>query len=175
MNRAGRKGLSIPEVLISLAITSMLLTAIAAAFSSSAKVIEDNDKFFRATQAGRVALNQILTEVRRCDSVQVSSTQIDVIRPTETRPVNEQMRSFKYDPANQALVIFFTYLDGTKSGEFPIAHNIATPNPFTYDMGTDANNAACVSRVSVSVEVKIGNSDVRLSGSAAPRRSLTFK
>lgn len=168
------RGLSIPEVLISLAITAMLLTAIAAAFSSSAKVIEDNDKFFRATQAGRVALNQILTEVRRCDAVQVTSTQIDVIRPNETRPANEKMRSFKYDATNQALVIFFTYVDDSKSAEFPIAHNILTPNPFSYDMGVDANNAACVSRVSVSIEVKVGSSDVRLSGSAAPRRSLTF-
>src|SRR5207248_2657435 len=65
----GRRALSLAEVMIALAITSMLLTAIAAAFQSSTQVIENNDKFFRATQSARVATNQILTEVRRSDSI----------------------------------------------------------------------------------------------------------
>src|SRR5699024_1418792 len=68
--RRRSRGLGLVELLISLAITASLLTAIAAAFSSSASLIDNNDKFFRATQSGRVALHQILTEVRRCDSVQ---------------------------------------------------------------------------------------------------------
>ena len=55
--------------MISLAITTMLLTAIAAAFHSSSQIIKENDEFFRATQAGRVCLNQILTEVRRSDAI----------------------------------------------------------------------------------------------------------
>ena len=69
MNGSRRRGLSLAEVMISLAITSMLLTAIAAAFQSSSQVIENNDRFFRATQSARVAINQITTEVRRCDAI----------------------------------------------------------------------------------------------------------
>jgi hypothetical protein len=42
-------------------------------------------------------------------------------------------------------------------------------------MGVDANNAVCVARVSVAIEVKVGSSDIRISGAAAPRRSLTYK
>jgi len=64
-----RRALSLLEVMISLAISSMLLTAIAAAFQSSSQVIQNNDQFFRATQSARVAINQILTEIRRCDSI----------------------------------------------------------------------------------------------------------
>ena len=41
-------------------------------------------------------------------------------------------------------------------------------------MGQDYNNAACVARVAVSLTVKIGQNDVRLSGSAAPRRNLSY-
>lgn len=171
----GRRALSLAEVMISLAITAMLLTAIAAAFQSSAAVIENNDRFFRATQSARVALGQILTEIRRCDSVQVSSTQIDIIRPTETRPANEKMRSYKYDAANKRIVLFITHLDNTTTGQFPAAESVVSIAPFTYDMGTDANNTACVARVSVALEVKVGSSDIRLSGSAAPRRSLSYK
>jgi prepilin-type N-terminal cleavage/methylation domain-containing protein len=175
IQRGAQRGLSLVEVMISLAITSMLLTAIAAAFQSSSAMIENNDQFFRATQSARVALNQILTEVRRCDSVQVSSTQVDIIRPNETRPVNEKVRSYKYDAANKRLVLFFRYADDTLSAEYPLAENIISSTPFSFDMGVDANNAACVSRLSVALEVKVKNNDIRLSGSAAPRRSLSYK
>ena len=173
--RRAARGLSLVEVMISIAITSMLLTAIAAAFQSSSSMIEHNDQFFRATQSARVALNQILTEVRRCDSVQVTGTQVDIIRPDETRPANEKIRSYKYDATNKRIVLFFRYQDDTLSAEYPLAENILSTTPFTYDMGVDANNAACVARLSVALEVQVEKNKVRLSGSTAPRRSLSFK
>ena len=49
-----RLGLSLAEVMISLAISSSLLVAVAAAFSSSSKAIENNDQFTRAAQAAQV-------------------------------------------------------------------------------------------------------------------------
>jgi hypothetical protein len=173
--RRARRALSLSELMISLAITSMLLTAIGAAFHSSAAVVQNNDQFFRATQAARVAMNLILTEVRRSDSVQVAANQIDIIRPVETLPANEKMRSFKYDATNKRLTLFITYLDNSVSPEYPLAESVVSTNPFTYDMGVDANNAACVTRASIAIEVKVGSSDIRLSGSAAPRRNLTYK
>ena len=176
-HRLGGRGLSLAEVMISLAITSMLLTAIAAAFQSSTQVIENNDKFFRATQSARVAINQILTEVRRSDSIddtQISATLIPILRPVETRPVNEAMRYYKYDPTNKRVVIYFKYTNGTFSGEYPIAEAVQS-NPFSWDMGKDANNSDCVVRVSAVMEVKVGSNDIRLSGSAAPRRNFTYK
>ena len=175
--RRFRSGLSLSEVLISLAITSMLLTAIAAAFQSSSSVIENNDKFFRATQSARVALNQITTEVRRCDSIddsKITASLIPILRPPETRPAHEVMRFYKYDAANKRIVIYFQYDDGTFSAEYPLAEAVQSA-PFSWDMGTDANNTVCVSRVSVALEVKVGTSDIRLSGAAAPRRSLSYK
>ena len=171
------RGLSLVEIMISLAITSMLLTAIAAAFQSSSQVIENNDRFFRATQSGRVAINQITTEVRRSDAIDdanISATLLPILRPAETRPANEAMRYYKYDATNKRIVIYFKYTNGTLSPEFPIAEAVQG-NPFSWDMGTDANNAVCVARVSVAIEVKVGSSDIRLSGSAAPRRNLTYK
>ena len=42
-----RHGLSLIEMIISLAISAMLLTAVAAAFVSSSGTIENNDQFFR--------------------------------------------------------------------------------------------------------------------------------
>ncbi|HEY7115575.1 MAG TPA: prepilin-type N-terminal cleavage/methylation domain-containing protein [Tepidisphaeraceae bacterium] len=183
-----RRGLSLAEVMISLAITSMLLTAIAAAFSSSTTVIENNDRFFRATQSARVTLNQVLTEVRRADAIgdldifpgndptstKVSSTLIPIIRPDETRPANEKMRFYEYDAVNKRVNLYFLRTDNTLSPRYPIATEVQSA-PFSWDTGKDANNADCIARISVALDVKVGNNDIHLSGSTAPRRSLAYK
>jgi len=176
--RAGRgRGLSLLEVMISLAISSMLLTAIAAAFQSSSQVIEVNDQFFRASQSARVALNQILTELRRCDSIDdahITANLIPILRPNETRPAHEVLRYYKYDATNKRIVIYFQYDNGTYSSEYPLAEAVQS-SPFSWDMGKDANNTDCVVRVSVALDVKVGKNDILLSGSAAPRRNLSYK
>ena len=71
-----RRGLSLPEIMIGLAITVLLLTATAAAFNASAQAVSMNDKFFRASQSARVSLNQVLTEIRRCDAVSVTTSRV---------------------------------------------------------------------------------------------------
>ena len=179
-----RRGLGIVELLISLAITSMLLSAIAAAYLTSSQVIENNDKFFRATQAARVALTQMLTEVRRCDSIpidtvsspyKITATILPILRPDYApKQPNEFLRVYEYEPANRRIVLFFRYINGTESARYPIASNVET-TPFDWREGTDAANNACVLRVSIIMEVKVDNQTIRISGSAAPRRSMTFR
>src|SRR5436190_21986916 len=60
-----RRGLGLVEVMISLASTATLLTAVAAAFRASGDAIDINDHFFKATQSARVSLARMLTQVRR--------------------------------------------------------------------------------------------------------------
>ena len=192
MSRRTRTGLSLSEVLISLAISATLLTAIAAAFQSSTSVIENNQKFFRASQSARVALNQIVTEVRRADALVdrdtvittgpsgpftvqgINANRLPIFRPAETRLPQEMVRIYRYDPATQRLLLSFQDDDGTLSPEYPLAENVQS-SPFSWDVGTDANNSDCVARVAVALDVKVGDNNVRLSGSVAPRRSLTYK
>src|SRR4051812_13330666 len=69
-----RRRLSLPEVLISLAISALPLTPVAAASSASASAIDINDRFFRASQAARVSSAQLTSILRRCDSCQVGGT-----------------------------------------------------------------------------------------------------
>jgi hypothetical protein len=186
-----RTGLSLSEVMISLAISAMLLTAIGAAFDSSARMIENNDRFFRATHAGRVGLNQILTEIRRADAIVdrdttitgptvtfvvkgITTNLLPIYRPAEARVPGEMVRYYRYDAANKRLLLSFVSNQGVASPEYPVAEDVQS-SPFAWDMGTDANNAECVARVAVELDVKVGTSQVRLSGSAAPRRSLSYQ
>ena len=179
-----RRGLSIVELMISLTITSMRLSAIAAAYMSSSQVIENNDKFFRATQAARVALAQMLTEVRRCDSipvntalspVMITANELPIARPGDApKQPNEELRVYKYIPAENKIVLYFIYADDSKSPEYPIAHNVQR-SPFYWDPGKDANDSDCVARVSIDMDIKVDKQSIRISGAAAPRRSMVFK
>jgi prepilin-type N-terminal cleavage/methylation domain-containing protein len=184
-------GMSLAEVMISLAISAMLLTAIGAAFNSSSAVIQQNERFFRATQSGRVGLNQMLTEVRRSDAIVdhdttittatttfvvqgISANRLSIYRPAEARVPGEMVRYYRYDPTAKRLLLSFVSDQGVVSTEYPLAEDVQS-SPFTWDMGTDANNATCVARVAVSLDVQVGTNHVRLSGSAAPRRSLSYQ
>jgi prepilin-type N-terminal cleavage/methylation domain-containing protein len=192
MNRPNRqKGMSLAEVMISLAISAMLLTAIGAAFNSSSSIIQNNERFFRATQAGRVGLNQITTEVRRSDAIVdrdttvtagtttfvvkgITANLLPIYRPAEARVTGEMVRYYRYDPASKKLLLSFLNDQGVASAEYLLAENVES-SPFSWDMGVDYNNATCVARVAIALDVKVGSNYVRLSGSAAPRRSMTYQ
>lgn len=175
-NRAvARRGLSLVEVMISLAISTFLLVAVAAAYNASADAVEMNDKFFRATQAGRVTMNQLLTEIRRADSVQVFSDHVDVIRPQPSRLPNEVYRTFRYRADTKKVTIQIHY-DPAKVAvpdgpEYSLASNVTLVTFGPAETMTDANNTVITVRVPVTVVVKIGSNEVRLSGSSGPRRA----
>lgn len=158
-----RRGLSLIEVMISLAISAMLLTAVAAAFTASSDAIEVNDEFFRASQAARVSLNQILSEIRRCSSVSVSANQIDMITSADDD------RSYMCDTAAKTLKLRTN--DITTDPDYTLC-NAVTAHAFTADTKTDEAGITHVVRVSVTLTIQVGKNSVRLTGSAAPRRAM---
>jgi prepilin-type N-terminal cleavage/methylation domain-containing protein len=166
-----RRGLSLPEVMISLAITVLLLTAAAAAFNASAQAVSMNDMFFRASQSARVSLNQLMVEIRRCDAVSVNSTYIDIIRPAEEMTPGEVFRRFAYDSAGQKLTIQIFQAGNVGGPVRTLASNVTAVGFGPADMVQDANQAWVVVRVPVTVTVTVGNNVITLNGAAAPRRA----
>jgi Tfp pilus assembly protein PilW len=170
------RGLSIVEVLISLSISSMLLIGVATAYSASADAVENNDRFFRATQAGRVTMNQLLTEIRRADYVLCStdSDSIIITRPLPNRLPNEDAREYKYDRDTQkiTLQIFYKGADGTtwSSPAYSLASNLQYASFGPPDRIQDVTGVWLDVHVPVTLDVKIGGNSVRLSGSSTPRR-----
>jgi Tfp pilus assembly protein PilW len=171
-----RRGLSIVEVLISLSISSMLLIGVAAAYNASADAVESNDRFFRATQAGRVTMNQLLTEIRRADYALCAPANDSIIvkRPERNRLPNEDAREYKYDKDTQkiTLQIFYKGADGTtwSSPAYSLASNLRYASFGPPDRIQDVTGVWLDVRVPVTLDVKIGNNSVRLSGSSSPRR-----
>ena len=172
--RRYRRGMSLLEVMISLIITSMLLAAVATAFTTSASAVQMNDDFFRASQAARVSMNQILTEIRRCDSVRVLANGVEVIRPVENLEASEIYRRFAYDSADKKLTIQIFTTGDVGGPVYVLASNVTSAAFGPAETDQDSNNAQVVVRVPIALKVQVGKNDVRLNGSAGPRRALRY-
>jgi type II secretory pathway pseudopilin PulG len=164
--RRPRTGLGLVEALISLAIASALLTAVAAAFSATVDAMEENDKFFQATHSGRIALHRILTQVRR-GLVDENSTVSNVRLLTETG----QDITYRYDSTDKQIEYITNTV--TTDPDYVLARNMESCQ-FSIEMGTDHEGNPCVARVSMVLTVKVGNNQLLLSGTAAPRRNFSF-
>ncbi|MGE5610212.1 MAG: PilW family protein [Bacillota bacterium] len=168
------RGLSLVELMISLAICAMLLTAVAAAFRASTAAIEDNDQFFRASQAARVAMNQLLTQLRRSDVIDVPSgnptNRIDFAGDDKID------RAFLYTPDASGKKGTLTLLID-KSGVITtavLARDVTVA--FYVDVVHPASGSGdYVERVTVDMTTEFGNNIVHLTGSAAPRRVLIYR
>jgi len=68
-NKRYHRGFTIVELLIALAITAILLTAIAVAFNASIINYTENQNIFKAINSARQALSRITTEVRTAKMV----------------------------------------------------------------------------------------------------------
>lgn len=174
--RRPRPGFSIAEVMVSLAITSMLLVGVAAAYTASAEAIDGNDRFFRATQAARVTMTQLLTEIRRADAVDTADLApfdtLFITRDPDLRLPEEQFREFKYDAIGKQITLQITFkrvADGTiyKSVVYTLCRNVDEAS-----FGPATKVGTVEVRLPVTVVVKTNGHTVRLSDTSGPRRAL---
>lgn len=174
--RPPRRGMSLIEVMISLAISASLLTAIAGAFSASASAIEMNDQVFRATQAARVTMLHLLTEIRQ-GTVGETSTATDLKLITSgSGSVIGDNRTYRFTGAPDNKLLLITE-DDTTDPDYPLASNVlatdlANDSRFDYELGTDASGQPLVLQVTVTIVTRVGKNSIRLSGTASPREFI---
>lgn len=174
-SRAGagrpRRGLSLPEVMISLSISVTLLVAVSAAFNASASAVEQNDRFFRTSQAARVTLNQMMTEIRRCEAAEVGTNYIKIMRPVEDLKNGEVYRKFVYDAEGKRITVQIFQAGDVGGPVYTLASNVESVTFGPAETRQLSNLAWVVMRVPVSITTKIGANEVTLNGSAGPRRN----
>jgi prepilin-type N-terminal cleavage/methylation domain-containing protein len=152
--RKTRRGLSLIESLVSLTISATLLTAVAAAYKGANDAVRLNDEFFRASQAARVSVNQVMAEVRKCQSGVVDKPYLELITATG------QTRTYVYDPEQATLTM-------TIDGPVPTTVKMAS-NVTSCEFDTDGTT------ISMTVVIQVGNNQISLNGSAIPRRVVTY-
>jgi len=176
-----RGGLSLVEVMISLAICAMLLVAIAAAYSASAQAIAENDNFYRASQAARISMLQLQKAIRTCSSSMVgdpaaydgtstvvSSGTLHISLPSG------QLKTYTYDPTLLKLKLYNTDAVTSTTPGFSLASNVSSVT-FTADMSPNpANGSMRPARVTIDMTVTVGTDSVHLTTSAVPRYTVSY-
>ena len=163
------------ETLIALTISTAVLVAVAAAFNASAAAIARNDEYFRCTQTARIAMDRLTTELRRADAVQVDAagSSVQVIRPADQRDAGEIYREYAYDPAGKRLTFQAFFAD--HSGPcYEAAANVSEFHLGPVEMRANASGQLTPVRIPIALTCSIGQSAVKLSAAAAPRRTLGF-
>jgi prepilin-type N-terminal cleavage/methylation domain-containing protein len=178
INLRRRRGLSLVELMISLAISSMLLVAVAGAYSASSNMIQVNDRFARATQAARVSMTQLLTEIRRSDFIDLGADQVHIFRPQELISPDEFMRTYRWLPGDannppRLVVTIKDVDDRVVTGPHTLARNVQAFSLHA-DTREVEDGPPIIIRVTVTLVVEIDGSTIRLSGSAVPRRAMIY-
>ena len=176
ISHAVRRGLSLIEVLIALSISTALLVAIGFAFHASIQAIEVNDAYFQCTQNARVALGQLVIDVRRADEIWVnpSGSSIRVTRPAAELSPHEIYREFSFDAERQRITCQVFY-----AGEIPGPLTVFAPCVTACSFGpaglsVDGRAKPIPLSVPLHITCSQRGASVSLNATVAPRRAQEF-
>lgn len=189
--RQFRRGVGLVELLIALAISSMLLTAVGVALDASFLSYKVNQEQSTLTQRARLTMHRILTSVRQCDAHAPSTSSLldDFALGVRVNDVGIAMIDesgddivYSYDTANQRVLceingVERVLLEGVTSFQVTLepmrsAESIRTGGG--YDL---LNRATVLLTVRTTAETSMnsettGQQTVTLSSSAQPRRNV---
>ena len=148
------------ELLISLAITAMLLVAVAVAFNASAMNYSQNENIFKATNQARQSLSRMTSQLRTAEAVDPNSNSSQCSLVT----AESQTITYRYDSGSNTL-----YLD-TNSNSYVLCDNV-TAMTFARETAT-GDDGLYVKSVKILMTVSSGDISRTVSAAAVIRRNL---
>ena len=164
------RGMLLAEMLIGVAITTMLLTAMSGVLLATAKSIRTNDEFAKASQAARQATARMTRDVRVSDACQVGTSDMQgASRITngllQIVTVDGHSIDYRFDVDNRTLT-----MSVNESTPAVLVRNVT--GQFTSTVINAGDGARQTMSVGMTLHVSAGPQKVTLNGSAAPRRSI---
>jgi len=156
-----KTGFTIVELLIALAISGILLTAVALAFQSSMMSYSENEDIFKTINSARQALCRITTQLRTAEAVDPCTPDNQCIFIT---PASETY-TYDYRSADQKL---YLVSGGT---DYLLCDNV-TDMSFTKDTYINDESMLVVRSVQISMTVKNGGTENTISAASVIRRNL---
>lgn len=158
-----KAGFTVVELLISLAITVILLVAVAVAFNASAINFRQNESIFKTVNSGRQALYRITTQLRTAEAVDSTTAEnVCILRRYES----DAGITYSYDSSDDTLYL----IDNSTSQSYKLCENV-TAMAFTKNSAV-IDGLITVKSVQISMTVSDGNITQNLSAAAVIRRSL---
>jgi len=161
-NTRYKAGFTIAELLLALAISSMLLVAVAVAFNASATNYRENEDIFRVMNSARQALFRITSQLRTADAVNPAAPDNECSFITAA---GEDI-TYQFRIADNKLYLI-TNID---SNEYVLCDNV-TATTFTKNTVVE-DEQVIVKSVQISMTVANGNVQKTISAAASIRRNL---
>jgi prepilin-type N-terminal cleavage/methylation domain-containing protein len=158
-----KAGFTIVELLISLAITVLLLTAVAIAVNASAMNYKENKSIFDTVNSARQALYRITTQLRTADSVDPNTA--DNLCSFFQSASNDFM-TYSYDSSDNTLYL----INNSISESYTLCENV-TAMTFTKNSAV-VDDLTIVKSVQITMTVSDGNITQNFSAAAVIRRNL---
>ena len=157
-------GFTIVELLLALAMASILLATIATAFNASIINYRENEDMFKVINSARQALFRITSQLRTADAVEPNS------------PVNEctlitaggDNITYQYNNGDNKLYL----IDNLSGNNYVLCDNV-TAMTFTKDT-VIIESIEKVRSVQISITIARGNVQRKISAAAAIRRNLSW-
>ena len=157
-----KPGFTLAELLIALAISAMLLVAVAVAFNASTTNYRQNEDIFKVVNSSRQALFRMTSQLRTADAVDPAAPNNECSLITAAgEDITYQFRSAE----NKLYLI--TNID---SNEYVLCDNVTA---MTFTKTTVVEDAVIIVKsVQISITVASSNIEKTISAAAAIRRNL---
>jgi len=163
-NIKSKPGFTLAELLIALAISAMLLVAVAVAFNASATNYQQNEDIFKVVNSARQALCRITSQLRTASAVDPNAPSNEC---TMITAAGENI-TYRYNNVDNKLYLVTNY--DPSDSDYVLCDHVTSmtfsKTPILTDEGLDCKS------VQISITVAIGNIQKTISAAAAIRRNL---
>lgn len=171
--RRNKSGFTLAEILVSMAITAALLTAVAAALHASINSYQENQKIAAATQTARTVLSRMMRDIRTADAVETTSFSVTIIPPSNP----DGLQMIRYESPYDGKLHYYRTVNGDTSEYILIGDEEPISVESFYVSGEKAQDGEGVwytTRVSAQLRLYVGDNFFFVSASACPRRNQEY-
>jgi len=163
-NPRHKTGFTIAELLLALAIASMLLVAVAVAFNASAINFRENEEIFRVVNNARQSLFRMTTQIRTADAVDPNAPNNECSFITAA---GEDL-TYRYNSGDKKLYLITN--DDLSDPDYVLCDNVSA---FTCTKSSVVEDTVTkVKSVQISMTVGFGSLQRTVSTAAVVRRNL---
>jgi len=156
-------GFTIIEMLISLIIMALLLSALAAAINASMVNYKVNEDSFNAINKARQVLSRITTELRTAGAVAVSEA------AGQCSMVTSDGRDITYEFDSESEKLMMITNDDLTDDDYVMCDGVTAAS---FTKGVDSDNPGVVRNVRISLTVESGSVAKKICAAAVLRRNL---
>jgi prepilin-type N-terminal cleavage/methylation domain-containing protein len=159
-----KKGFTLAELLIALAIAAILLVAVAVAFNASAINYQENEDIFKVVNSARQALFRMTSQLRTADAVDPNAPSNEC---TLITAAGEDI-TYRYNSGDKKLYLVTN--DDLTDSDYVLCDNVTAMNCTKTKVVEDA--VIKVKNVQISITVACDDIQKTISAAAAIRRNL---